>query len=366
MPKKTPYYAKLFKEINFDPNKDFNKLEDITKIPLLSKDVLKEDYKSFINTSYKGVGVEYKTSGSTGKPLTMLLTPFMVAMDKAMIFRHHYWVTGKIRPVIVSIRSYIPDNEKSPLFKYNRLENNYYFSAYHLSKDNVMKYIAQIIKINPDVIRGYPSSIAFFSDFIDKSQVSKLTNLKAIITSSESLSISERDFIESKFGNILFNWYGMTEPAVIIKEHHSGQGMKICFEYGFYELLDTDQLHIKKLVTTSFNNSVMPFIRYDTGDLIEVDTTMTDSSIFDVVKNVIGRKDEYIIGSLGNKVPSINFYTLFRNFKYLTGFQIIQYTSKEILLLIKSSVPLSESDKSQIIEGMIKRWVIYLFTLKRM
>jgi len=350
-----PYYAKLFKEINFNPIKDFKSLEDLSKIPLLSKDSIKEDYKKFIKKSHNGIGIVYKTSGSTGSPMTVLLSPFMVAMDKAMIFRHHYWATKKLRPLIVSIRSYIPENENAPLFKYNKLENNYYFSAYNLSKENVRKYIEKIIDINPEVLRGYPSSVAFFSEFITKKDVENLTNLKAVITSSESLSFSERELIESKFGKVLLNWYGMTEPAVIIKENHENEGMNICFEYGYYELLDTAAPNIKKLVTTSFNNSVMPFIRYETGDLVEVDRSLDSAIIYDRIRNVIGRKDEYIIGESGNKIPSVNFYSLFREFKHLIGFQIIQYTTKEILVLIKSGRVILKEDKQKIYTEMIKR-----------
>lgn len=353
--KKVEYYSKLYQELNFDPQKDFNSIKDLKRLPILNKDQIKESNNIFINHKFKGIGVKYKTSGSTGNPMTMILTPYMIAMDKAMIFRHHYWATKKIRPKVVSIRSYIPSSQDAPLFKYNKIENNYYFSAYNLTKNNIKKYIAQIIKINPEIIRGYPSSISFFSEFISIEEINQLTNLKAIITSSESLTISERMIIENKFGNILLNWYGMTEPAVIIKEKPQIDGMIVCFEYGYYEFLDTEIPKIKKLITTSFNNSTMPFIRYDTGDLIEIDGTFKTNQIFHKIKDVIGRKDEYIIGMDGNKVPSVNFYTLFREIEGIIGFQIIQYSTKEILVKLKSKKNISNEIKSTIEREMIKR-----------
>jgi len=353
--KKVAYYSNLYKNLGFDPERDFNSIEDLQKLPILDKEQIKENNQIFVNNSYKGIGVKYKTSGSTGNPMTMILTPLMVAMDKAMIFRHHYWATKKLRPLVVSIRSYVPSSPDSPLFKYNAIENNYYFSAYNLTKENIKKYINEIIKINPEVIRGYPSSVAFFAEFITKEEVAQFTKLKAIITSSESLSVSERVAIENKFGKILLNWYGMTEPAVIIKEKPNTAGMNVCFEYGYYEFLDTETPNIKKLVTTSFNNASMPFIRYNTGDLVEIDNSLVTDSIFDKVKDVIGRKDEYIIGMDGNKVPSVNFYTLFRDLDGVIGFQIIQYSTKEILVKVKSKSSISLDIELFIEKEMQKR-----------
>jgi phenylacetate-CoA ligase len=81
--KDVPYYKALFEQIGFVPERDFKQLSDIEKIPVLTKDIIRKEYKQLINPKYKGVAVEYSTSGSTGQPQKMLLTPYMVAMDKA-------------------------------------------------------------------------------------------------------------------------------------------------------------------------------------------------------------------------------------------------------------------------------------------
>jgi phenylacetate-CoA ligase len=352
--KDVPYYKALFNEIGFVPERDFKQLSDLEKIPVLTKDIIRREYKQLINPKYKGVAVEYSTSGSTGQPQKMLLTPYMVAMDKAMIFRHHGWSVNKARPVIFSLRSYVMKEIDSPLFKYNPIEKNYYFSAYNLNHANAPIYVEHLIRINPDILRGYPSSINFLCDYLTPADVSKLTNLKGIYTASETLSFEERNKIEALFGKILFNWYGMTEPAIIIKEGPDHNGMHMCLEYGFPEFLDTEGSNIKKLVTTSFNNSVMPFIRYDTGDLVELaDNTNNDSPIkLPVVKTVLGRKDDFIVGLNGAKLPSINFYTLFREFSKIKAFQIVQYSTLEVLVLIRTLEKLTTEETAALKKGM--------------
>jgi phenylacetate-coenzyme A ligase PaaK-like adenylate-forming protein len=102
--KNVPYYKALFSQIKFNPETDFKQLSDLEKIPVLTKDIIRKEYKNLINPNYSGIVIEYATSGSTGQPQKMLLTPYMVAMDKAMIFRHHSWSTNKSRPTIFSRR----------------------------------------------------------------------------------------------------------------------------------------------------------------------------------------------------------------------------------------------------------------------
>jgi histidinol-phosphate aminotransferase len=243
----------------------------------------------------------------------------------------------------------------SPLFKYNAIEKNYYFSAYNLNHTNAASYVEQLIKINPDILRGYPSSISFLCDYLTAADVSKLTNLKGIYTASETLNAEERGKIESLFGKILYNWYGMTEPAIIIKEGPSHNGMHVCLEYGFPEYLDTETSNIKKLITTSYYNSVMPFIRYDTGDLVELATepVSNESPIkLPIVKTVLGRKDDFIVGLNGAKLPSINFYTLFREFSKIKAFQIVQYSTLEVLVLIRTIEILTDAENAALKKGM--------------
>ncbi len=349
-----PYYKALFEQIGFNTEKDFKQLSDLERIPVLTKDIIRKEYKNLINPKYRGIAIEYATSGSTGEPQKMLLTPYMVAMDKAMIFRHHSWSSKKSRPKIFSLRSYVMPEADSPLFKFNAVENTWYFSAYNLNHNNAGYYIQQLLKINPDILRGYPSSINFLCDYLKAEDVNRLTNLKGIYTSSETLSFEERNKIETLFGKKLFNWYGMTEPAIIIKEGPGHEGMHLCLEYGYPEFINTETDAVKKLVTTSFYNAVMPFIRYDTGDLIEVGGTAKNENGINlpVVKNVIGRKDDFIVGLNGAKLPSINFYTLFREFSKIKAFQIIQYSTLEVLVLIRTVEKLTKEENDALRKGL--------------
>lgn len=71
------------------------------------------------------------------------------------------------------------------------------------------------------------------------------------------------------------------------------------------------------------------------------------------VKRVLGRKDEYIVGLNGARLPSINFYTLFRDYTKISAFQLVQYSTLEVLALIRSSEPLSAEEKARLQQALV-------------
>ena len=69
---------------------------------------------------------------------------------------------------------------------------------------------------------------------------------------------------------------------------------------GIRNLLPSNDLEPNefRLVTTSFHNPVMPFIRYDTGDIVrlyETPQTCACGRNMPLVHSIVGRKDECII-----------------------------------------------------------------------
>jgi histidinol-phosphate aminotransferase len=113
------------------------------------------------------------------------------------------------------------------------------------------------------------------------------------------------------------------------------KGMHINWEYGCPEFLPSDDLPSQefRLVTTGFHNPVMPFIRYDTGDIVRLydsPRTCLCGRTMPMVHSVVGRKDECIITPDGRRLPSINFYSVFRQYPEILRFQIIQYGRSEV------------------------------------
>ncbi len=338
-----PFYRERFQEVDFDPRKDFHSPEDIARVPLLTKEDVRQHFNEIVDHRFELGSIVTHTSGSTGEPLPMRLNESFMAFDNACLFRHLSWAGHRFGSRMAALRTYVPPDASAPLWRHTKLKNTLYFSAYHLSPVNCSEYVARLLRFKPRSIKGYPSSVAVFAEFAYAHR-EKFDSVGGVFVSSETLLPSERDRIERTFGRKLFNWYGMTEPALIITECEQHEGMHINWEYGYPEFLPSDDLGPNefRLVTTGFHNPVMPFIRYDTGDVVrlyETPRTCPCGRTMPMVESVVGRKDECIFMADGRRLPSGNFYSVFRAHPDVLKFQIVQYGRSEILvkLLLRSS-----------------------------
>jgi phenylacetate-CoA ligase len=322
-----PFYRERFRNVGFNPHKDFHHVEDLAALPLLTKEDVRAHGDEMIDRRYLFNSVIAHTSGTSGTPTKLRLNESYIAFDYACMFRHWSLAGYRFRAPLAALRSYVPDTSNGPLWKYNWLENSLYMSAYHLKPSNCEQYIDALIRFQPHYIRAYPSSINVLAEYAWPWR-DKLRFVRGIFTASETLLPSERSTIERTFGAVVYDWYGMTEPAVVITERADHQGMEINWEYGFPELLASNELgsNERHLVATSLHNPVMPFIRYQTEDIVNLNepTPDTKHTVYPIIHSITGRKDECFITPDGRRLPSLNFYSLLQSHTEILQFQFIQ------------------------------------------
>ncbi len=322
-----PFYQERFQKAGFDPNRDFRSTADLERIPLLTKDDVRAQHERMIDRRFLTGSVVANTSGTTGQPMTMRLNESYIAFDYAVMFRHWAQAGYSFRAPFAAIRSYVPATADGPLWKYNFWQNTLYMSAYHLKPSNSQQYVEELLRFKPRYIRGYASSMNVLAEYAYPYR-EKFSFVRGIFTASETLLASERGNIERTFGKKLFDWYGMTEPAVVITENTAHDGMEVNWEYGFPEFLSAKGLQPdeRRLIATSLHNPVMPFIRYDTGDIVTLtdpDASNTDR-VYPKIRFVTGRKDECILTPDGGRLPSLNFYSLLQTYTDILRFQFVQ------------------------------------------
>jgi phenylacetate-CoA ligase len=153
-----------------------------------------------------------------------------------------------------------------------------------------------------------------------------------------SLSAQERLVIERTFGRKLWDWYGMTEPAVVITERADHDGMEVNWEYGYPEFLEAPGLGgaERGLIATSLHNPVMPFIRYETQDIACLDPRSDEAGLYPRVSAMSGRKDDCLITPDGARLPSLNFYSLLQTYSDILRFQFVQTDVSHVTMKIST------------------------------
>jgi len=322
-----PFYRERFQKAGFNPQRDFQSAADLARLPVLTKEDVRSHHEQMIDRRFLLGSVVANTSGTTGQPMVMRLNEAYIAFDYACMFRHWGQAGYTFRAPFAAIRSYVPSSPQQPLWKYNYWQNTLYMSAYHLKPSNCERYLEALLKFKPHYLRGYSSSLNVLAEFADSCR-EKFDFVRGVFTASETVSPSERANIERAFGKKLFDWYGMTEPAVVITEGPTHDGMEVNWEYGYPEFLAEPGLlpNQRKLIATSLHNPVMPFIRYETGDITSLAVTPADGTerMYPKIQSITGRKDDCILTPDGGRLPSLNFYSLLQTHTEILRFQFVQ------------------------------------------
>ena len=353
-----PYYNNLFKEIGFAPERDFRDLDDISKIPLLTKPNARAFKKELLPENPNGGFIIDKTSGSTGEPFAVSISNEQITFEKATVWRHWGWAGYKFRSPMAIVRTYVPKQGQS-LIKHDRVRNFRYYSAYHLNEENARGYLTDMNKFGVEFLRGYPSSLYILARHKIETGID-LPDIKTILTASETLTDLQRHTIENAFKSKIFNWYGLAEQVVTANECESHRGMHLNQEYGYWELEKRDYLpdNQRMIIGTNFRNFAMPLIRYETGDIAIVNTRgqspCSCGRNLPLIEGIAGRKDDMITTSDGTKIPSVNFYSMFREIRSVERFQIIQWDKDNIEIRVKTRY-LTTEDNEHIMNEMRSR-----------
>src|SRR5574341_463296 len=85
-----PYYSKVFRTADFDPDR-VTSSEDLTKLPLLTKEAARENYHEIVPEKLRKHVWEQSTGGSTGQPFHFAYTKESYAWRVAMSKRGYSW-----------------------------------------------------------------------------------------------------------------------------------------------------------------------------------------------------------------------------------------------------------------------------------
>lgn len=324
-----PYYKELFDKKNI--NLPIKNLKEIKSIPILTKEEIRKNYNKIISKR-KIKSFEVNTGGSTGTPLKLLKSKDNRV--KEIVFLDYYMQNIGIKSFKcrkATIRGPIPKRGIS-----EKIGNELILSSYLISKDTVKEYIRELEKFNPEILHVYPSSIFLICKLIEKEKLNiNIPNLKVIFSSSETFDYKQKELVYKIFKCKIFDLYGNTENTVHGINLYPNKGYNFNDFYSYVEIIDNE------IITTSFNDLVMPLIRYKTGD--EIEYLNQEKKDF----KVKGRVQDYIYGKNKEKYPVVGiiFGQHFSSFKDIDNFQIYQNELGKIEFIVEGQELLINQEK---------------------
>lgn len=333
------YYRNLCKSVGVTSIDDIKHIEDIVKLPILTKDMLKEHGKELLTRNEHGL-IKNHTSGTTGTPLT-------VWQDWASVWREQaYFVCYRKRcgynygEPMVSLRGNL--GRKDISLKVH-VSNTLFLSSYNINENTAKTYHRLIEKHHPKAIEGYPSSLYNLALVLRDKGLK--CHIPVAFTSSETLHDYQRNLIEKTFHTQIYDHYGTTERTIRLEESFDHDGY---FEDPGYGI---EEYHDNYVITTSLINDTFPLIRYKTNDrvVLKPNTILTHASE-PMVKRVEGRSASFIIGKDGTKYSDAALTFIFKEVHGVRLAQIVQNEVGKIFLNIVPESNFTEKDKDEILK----------------
>lgn len=301
-----PFYRERMRAIGFAPG-DLHTLDDMRRLPELSKRDVFDAGERMLSDAHRGLRFKNGTSGTTGMSMTGWRDLHSINRENAFVWRQLRWAGMKPGDRRVWMRGdkVVPAAQKVPPFwRLNRGEHLLMMSSYHLSEATAQAYISAMEAYDPVVLQAYPSAVLMMARYlVSKGRRYVGRSLRSVVTSSETVTDEHRRLVEEAFGVRIFDWYGCFERMVAIGTCEQGR-YHLISDYSYAELQPQPD-GTCEVVGTSFDNFLMPWIRYRLGDAVVPaahGAGCTCGRAFPVIDHIVGRIEDYVLAPDGRHV----------------------------------------------------------------
>jgi phenylacetate-CoA ligase len=355
---KTEFYRRMFDSVGFRPG-DIRTIDNMNQLPTIDKYGVIENFSDMCTKSVMAGDVEYgATAGTSGVPLHFYMNADRSATE------YSYLVVGweragyKLETPMGVLRGRIVQPELNGFrYEYDPIFRHHYYSSFHMSDKDMARYLEHIATIGPCFLHVYPSTIAALARFILRNGTHAPKNIKGIIAESEIVYPDQQQMVEEVFGCRYFSSYGQSEKLVLAAGCEKSDDYHVWPTYGYFELLDDGDNPVTtpgrrgEIVGTGFINTVMPFIRYRTGDWATYvgERCQACGREHTLIRDIRGhRTQEVLIAADGSEISwaALNMHD--DTFLHVRQFQFMQETPGQAVLRILPADGFGEDDVNRI------------------
>ena len=323
-----PYYKKKMDDKGVSPE-DIRSIDDIVKLPFLTKDDLKEAYPyGLLAAPLKDCIRIQSTSGTTGKRVIAFYTKKDKAIWDECCARAVAAAGGTNEDVMHIAYGYGLFTGAAGLEGGSNLIGA---MTVPMSSGNNERQLQFMVDLQSTILCCTPSYAANLAEQIIERGLRDKINLKSGIFGAEAWTEEMRHDLEEKLGIKAYDIYGLTElcgPGVAFECEEQG-GMHINEDHFIVECINPQTgEHVApgekgELVFTSIDKEAFPLLRYRTKDIgiLNYDKCSCGRTFVRMSKPM-GRSDDMLIIKGVNVFPS-QIETVLLNDGYAANYQLI-------------------------------------------
>ncbi len=304
------YYRKLMDEKGVTPD-DIKGVDDLHKLPFLTKDDLREAYPYGLMSKPLSECVRIQsTSGTTGKRVVAFYTQHDIDLWEDCCARAIVAVGGTKEDVCQVCYGYGLFTGGPGL---NGGSHKVGCLTLPMSSGNTERQLQFMTDLEATIICCTPSYAQYLAESIEERGIKDQVKLKAGIFGAEAWTQEMRKDIEKRLGIKAYDIYGLTEicgPGVAF-ECSAQSGMHINEDHFIAEIIDPKTGEVLpegekgELVFTCITKEAFPMIRYRTKDICVLSREKCSCGRTHVkMAKPMGRSDDMLIVKGVNVFPS--------------------------------------------------------------
>jgi phenylacetate-CoA ligase len=323
-----PHYGAKMRQAGYDPRRDYRGPEDLSLFAVTNKANLKADPMAFVQESEAGRLSAFfydRTSGSTGTPLTVYRAPrervAQVAKWLRVLLQNGYLPTYKVFSFTSPGRMTEGRSVLQHFGFFRRLAMDYTLPT--------GKLVDALLAYAPQVIYGVRTSLVLAAEELLRRGLTA-PPMKLLVAGGEVVDAHARELCRRAFGIDISETYGTVEMGVMAYQDHDRPGLKLIEDCTYFEFLDEQNRpvgpgQLGRVVVTDLHGGLMPFVRYDQGDLAIYSLQRNKwGETVRMIDRIVGRQDDLIRLPDGRILTYLDFYDLRYGYPGLRQLRVTQ------------------------------------------
>ncbi|HSN19645.1 MAG TPA: hypothetical protein VLS49_03155 [Usitatibacter sp.] len=247
-------------------------------LPVVDKHDIKRAPERYLSTAmHRSAALETFTGGSTSTPMRFFLEKHVSRpKEHAFVADFRARVGAGEDDLVLALRGRtIPGAERGgPLWAYEPIRRHLMLSCDHLEPRHMPAHARVLERWRPAFVEAFPSALFALASWLERHPLPAFTRgVKGVMLFSENVYGFQMEKFRRVFGCPVLAHYGHSERVLMAGTMPDDGRYFFWPQYGWLELLDardrpiTEPGRLGYVVGTSFDNRVMPFVRYRTGDL---------------------------------------------------------------------------------------------------
>lgn len=324
-----PHYRAQMQKAGYDPQRDFAGPEDLAVLAVTLKTDIKASPSAFVQAAESGRLQRYfsdRTSGSTGMPLTVYRSPDERTVQIAKWLR------------VLVLNGYRPRDKVLSFTSPGRLaEGRSILQRFGLLRRRAVDYTLPpetladaLIQYRPDVVYGVRTSLLMAAEALERRGI-LAPPVKLLVAGGEVIDAQTRRRCRQVFGTDITETYGTVEMGVMACQRRGQRGLSLIEDCTLFEFLDEQGNPAKpgqlaRVVVTDLHGGLMPFIRYDQGDLATYSLRQNaHGESVRVIDRIVGRQDDVAPLPDGRFLTYLDFYEIMDVYPGVERFRIRQH-----------------------------------------